>query len=46
MVDGRAVAKWGLADGKLTLESLQPLPARTAKALEADATAVTRFLGV
>ena len=44
MVKGRAVAKWGLAGGKLTVESLQALPATVAKALEADAAAVTRFL--
>jgi hypothetical protein len=44
MVNGRAVAKWGLAGGKLTVESLQALPATVAKALEADAAAVTRFL--
>lgn len=44
MTNGRAVAKWGLAAGKLTLKPLQRLPARTARALEADADAVTRFL--
>jgi hypothetical protein len=44
MVDGRAVAKWGLAGGKLTIEPLEPLSARVAKAIEADAVAVTRFL--
>jgi Winged helix DNA-binding domain len=44
MVRGRAVAKWGLAGGKLTVEPLQALPATIAKALETDAAAVTRFL--
>lgn len=44
MVGGRAVAKWGLAGGKLTLKPLQPLPAKVSRALEADADAVTRFL--
>ena len=44
MVNGRAVAKWGLAGGKLTLKPLQRLPAKVATALEADAAAVTRFL--
>lgn len=44
MADGRAVAKWGLAGGKLTVEPLQAFPAKVAKALEADASAVTRFL--
>lgn len=45
MAKGCAVAKWGLAGGKLTLEPLQHLPAGVATALEADAAAVTRFLG-
>lgn len=45
MVKGRAVAKWGLAGGKLTVEPLQALPATVAKALEADAAAVKDFLG-
>lgn len=44
MAKGRAVAKWGLAGGKLTMEPLEQLPAGTAKELEADAAAVTRFL--
>jgi hypothetical protein len=44
MAEGKAVAKWGLAGGKLTLKSLQRLPVKVAKALEADAGAVTRFL--
>jgi hypothetical protein len=44
MAKGRAVAKWGLAGGRLTMELLQRIPAKTAAALEADAAAVTRFL--
>lgn len=44
MVKGRAVAKWGLAGGKLTMEPLQRLPAKVGKALDTDADAVTRFL--
>lgn len=44
MVKGRAVAKWGLAGGKLTIEPLQRVPTGVAKALEVDAAAVTRFL--
>jgi hypothetical protein len=44
MANGRAVAKWGLAGGRLTLEPLQRLPAKVATALEADAAALTRFL--
>jgi Winged helix DNA-binding domain len=44
MADGRAVAKWGLADGKLTVEPLRRLPAKVSAALEVDAADVTRFL--
>lgn len=44
MAKGRAVAKWGLAGGRLTLEPLQDLPANVAAALDRDATEVTRFL--
>jgi Winged helix DNA-binding domain len=44
MADGRAVAKWGLAAGKLTLEPLQRLPAKVTVALDADAANVTNFL--
>ncbi len=46
MVNGKAVAKWGLAGGKLTLEPLQGIPAKAAKELDADADAVIRFLSV
>jgi winged helix DNA-binding protein len=45
MVKGRAVARWGLAGGKLTVKPLQRLPAGVARALDADADAVGRFLG-
>jgi hypothetical protein len=44
MVNGRAVAKWGLAGGTLTLEPLQDIPAKVAAALDRDAAEVTRFL--
>jgi hypothetical protein len=44
MANGRAVAKWGLAGGRLTLEPLQDLPAKVATALDRDAAEVTRFL--
>ena len=44
MAKGKAVAKWGFPAGEVKLQPLQPLPARTAAALEADAAAVTRFL--
>jgi len=44
MAKGRAIAKWGFPAGKVKLQPLQPLPAKTAAALEADAADVTRFL--
>ena len=44
MVKGKAVAKWGLAGGTLTLEPLQDIPAKVAAALDRDAAEVTRFL--
>jgi hypothetical protein len=44
MADGKAVAKWGFPAGEVKLQPLQPLPAKTSAALEADAAAVTRFL--
>lgn len=44
MVEGRAVAKWGFAGGKMKLEPLQRLSRATAKALEIDAARVARFL--
>jgi hypothetical protein len=46
MAGGKAVAKWGFPAGEVKLRPLQPLPARTAAALEADAAAVTRFLTI
>jgi DNA glycosylase AlkZ-like len=45
MADGRAVAKWGMAGGTLTVEPLESIPARVSAALESDAADVTRFLG-
>jgi Winged helix DNA-binding domain len=44
MAGGKAVAKWGLPGGEVKLEPLQPLPARTSAALQADAADVVRFL--
>lgn len=44
MAGGKAVAKWGLPGGKVKLQPLQALPAKTAAALQADAADVTRFL--
>ena len=44
MVEGRAVAKWGLAGGTLRLEPLQRLTAGVTAAIESDAADVERFL--
>jgi Winged helix DNA-binding domain len=44
MVDGRAVGRWRLAKGEVTLEPFEPLSAKAAAALELDAAEVTRFL--
>jgi DNA glycosylase AlkZ-like len=44
LVGGRAVARWGLAGGKVTIEHLSKVRKKDAAALEADAEAVKRFL--
>ena len=44
LAGGRAVARWGLARGKVTIESLEPVPAKVNAALEAEAADVIRFL--
>lgn len=44
LVDGRAVATWKLAGGKVTIEPLEEVRKRDAVALEEDATAVKHFL--
>ena len=44
MAKGKAVAKWGFPGGKVKLQPLQRVPARTEAALEADAADVVRFL--
>jgi Winged helix DNA-binding domain len=44
LVDGRAVARWGLAKNKVTIDPLEPTPAKIIAALEADAADVARFL--
>lgn len=43
MVGGRAVARWGLAGGKVTIEHLTEVKAKDAAALEADAARVLEF---
>jgi winged helix DNA-binding protein len=45
LAGGRAVATWGLADGKVTLSPLREFGPRTSAALAADAADVMRFLG-
>jgi hypothetical protein len=44
LVEGRAVARWGLAGGKVTIEHLGKVRKKDAAALEEDAIAVKRFL--
>jgi hypothetical protein len=44
LVGGRAVATWRFAAGKVTIEYLERVPAKQAKALEDDARAVEAFL--
>lgn len=46
MVEGRAVAKWGLAGGELTIEPFGRLSRAASAALATDAADVSRFLGV
>jgi winged helix DNA-binding protein len=44
LVDGRAVATWRFANGKVTIEHLGKVSKKAAAALEADAQAVKEFL--
>ncbi len=46
LVGGRAVATWGLAGGKVTIEPLGKVTKKAAAALEADADEVLDFLGM
>jgi hypothetical protein len=46
LVDGRAVATWGLAGGAVTLNELEVVPAAARAALAADEADVRRFLGL
>jgi hypothetical protein len=45
LVGGRAVATWSMPAGQVVLTPLEPIAPRVAKALQADATDVVRFLG-
>jgi hypothetical protein len=44
MVEGRAVATWKLAKGKVAIEPLRRIPKATRAALDADAADVERFM--
>jgi hypothetical protein len=44
LVDGRAVATWRLARGKVEIDHLEAVTKKAARRLEADATAVEAFL--
>jgi hypothetical protein len=46
LVQGRAVATWGLAGGEVTLDWLEDVPAPARSALAADEADVRRFLGL
>ncbi len=46
LVDGRAVATWGLAGGVVTVTALEPLAADLEPALQQEAAAVLRYLGL
>jgi Winged helix DNA-binding domain len=46
LVDGRAVATWGLANGKVTIKHLGKVTKRAAAVLEAEADEVIRFMGL
>jgi DNA glycosylase AlkZ-like len=44
MVEGRAVATWRLAEGRVEIEPLGPIPKASRAALDADAADVERFM--
>ncbi|MGV8966465.1 MAG: winged helix DNA-binding domain-containing protein [Cellulomonas sp.] len=44
LVEGRAVATWGLAGGVVSVTPLEPLPAAVTRALDREALDVLRFL--
>jgi hypothetical protein len=46
LVEGRAVATWGLAGGVVTVTALEPLPGGIAPLLEQEAAEVLRYLGL
>jgi hypothetical protein len=46
LVDGKVVARWGLAKGVLTVTPLDPVPPAALPALRREAADISRFLGV
>jgi hypothetical protein len=46
LVEGKAVATWSLAAGKIAIAPFEPLDAATQRSLDHDATDVLRFLGL
>lgn len=46
LVDGRAVATWGLADGTVSIRALERISPAAQQALQADALGVLHFLGL
>jgi hypothetical protein len=46
LVGGRVVGTWGLADGRLRLQPLEPIEAARQRALGRDARSLLRFLGL
>ncbi|HWC35742.1 MAG TPA: winged helix DNA-binding domain-containing protein [Mycobacteriales bacterium] len=46
LVDGRAVATWGLEANRITIRLLEPVKPKALRRLEADAVDVLRYLGL
>jgi hypothetical protein len=46
LVDGRAVATWGLSGGRVTIRPLEPMPTTVGQQLYEEAAHVQRYLGV
>ena len=46
LIDGRAVATWGLASGRITIRPLQDLSSAARESLTAEAAAVLEYLGL
>lgn len=46
IVDGRAVATWGLSGGRVTIRPLEPIPPTVAQQLYEETAHVQRYLGV